>query len=221
VYRLNARTGAVIWRFPGFLGPPAVANGILYTGDFTKGAYAVNARTGALIWHANSSLELDGSTPAVAHGLVYFGINNCTSDCGVVAYDAATGQERWRFHSGAQFDSVNGGMAEVDNTLYADSLDRPVYALDATTGEERWRTIVGGVGSAAAPASIRGVVFAAGIRPAVFTGTVSALDASSGGLLWQYNEPDGGYFCALAATDGMVFGGSISGSLYGFALPSG
>ena len=35
-------------------------------------------------------------------------------------------------------DKINGGLAIVDGTVYADSFDRKLYAIDAATGDVRW-----------------------------------------------------------------------------------
>ncbi len=54
----------------------------------------------------------------------------------LAAFDASTGEERWRFTTGLRIESR---PAVSDGTVYAGSDDTYLYALDAATGEPRWR----------------------------------------------------------------------------------
>ena len=70
VYALNARTGALLWKYATG-GPvdsaPAVANGVVYFGSWDFNVYALNARTGALLWKYTTGAPVDCS-PTVASG---------------------------------------------------------------------------------------------------------------------------------------------------------
>ncbi|HEY7033376.1 MAG TPA: PQQ-binding-like beta-propeller repeat protein [Thermomicrobiales bacterium] len=78
-----------------------------------------------------------GSQPAVVDGVVYAGAGAPNKPGGVVALDAATGAERWRYHFPAENQS---SPALVDGVVYVGGGvgDHHLYALDASTGEQRW-----------------------------------------------------------------------------------
>ena len=52
VYALNARTGALVWKYTteGGVASPTVANGVVYVGSEDDNVYALNASTGASVW---------------------------------------------------------------------------------------------------------------------------------------------------------------------------
>jgi outer membrane protein assembly factor BamB len=58
---------------------------------------------------------------------------------GVVALNAETGAERWRFATAADAN----GMTLVDGVLYVSTDRGSLYALDATNGQQRWRLETG------------------------------------------------------------------------------
>ena len=78
---------------------------------------AIDARTGRQLWDrklqaddANTGLQL-GSGPLVARGVVMIGASLGLSNkggCFIVGLDAATGQERWRFHTVARPGTPHG-----------------------------------------------------------------------------------------------------------------
>jgi outer membrane protein assembly factor BamB len=83
------------------------------------------------------------AAPAVAGGVLYLGLST-----GLVALEAATGQERWRWESGgyavstpavAAGDVYAGGFA----TFAAGSHAGFLFVVDAATGRERWRYAAG------------------------------------------------------------------------------
>ena len=85
-------------------GGPALANGVLYFGDYSGRAYAVSAATGHQVWASNTNGADFGfgsgnfySTPAVAFGRVYMG----NTDGRVYSFSAKTGQLAWATGTGA------------------------------------------------------------------------------------------------------------------------
>ena len=91
-----------------------------------------NASTLGVAWQQNTGAVVQAS-PVVAKvaslgkSLVFVG-NNAGN---VSAYDAATGQRRWVFATGA---NVYSTAAVVGNTVYVGSSDHDLYALNAATG---------------------------------------------------------------------------------------
>jgi hypothetical protein len=100
-YAVDAKTGALQWRFHGgedplihnqvgFQSSPAVVNGVVYTGCRDSKLYAIDAATGRAKWHFDAAGSWVISSPAVAEGKVVFG----TSDSSLyLVLDAETGKE--------------------------------------------------------------------------------------------------------------------------------
>jgi len=118
VHAVNARTGERIWTFDpqvnrelGYKGCCDVVNrGVaLYQGKVYVGAYdgrliALDAGTGEKVWEQDTSIDHDRSYTITGAPRVYKGnvlIGNGGAEYGVrgyvTAYDAATGEQRWRW----------------------------------------------------------------------------------------------------------------------------
>ena len=82
---------------------PAVANGIVYIGNFDGNLYAINAATGTLVWNytMNNYPGDPGvySSPAVANGIVYVGNANRN----LYALNAETGDLIWNYTTGNRY----------------------------------------------------------------------------------------------------------------------
>lgn len=198
-YALNARTGQLKWSYntADFTGSlpsnvknsvrngPAVAKGRVHFGDTLGNLYTLNADTGALIWgkriDSHPSARITGS-PLVWEGKLYQGVSSvesgtaldptypcCSFRGSMVALDAATGAELWRYYTineSAQPTGVNeagtpqfgpSGAAiwgtpalnPLTGLLYfgtgqnysnpATDKSDSLIALDALTGQERWK----------------------------------------------------------------------------------
>ena len=105
------------------------------------------------------------------------------------ALDAATGQELWTFPS----DALRGDHAwtspPVANGVVYFGVNRPipvVYAVNATTGQEIWHHTgpIANIVSSPALESDR-------IYVAFTDGTIRALDATNGQVIWSVNHPGG------------------------------
>jgi len=135
---LNPETGKEIWRTEKsemFLGL-AVANGMIYIGNWDHMLYAFDQTTGAERW----KYKVDGlfwSAPAVDANIVYAG-----NDVSVFALNAQTGELVWSFETDG--DSVSEPLL-ADGVVYVSDSShefprgaRHLYALDALTGEQLW-----------------------------------------------------------------------------------
>ena len=154
LYALDARNGALLWKFAVTKGKeiwatPAVANGMVYVTSTDHNIYALNAGTGALIWKYATEGELTGSA-AVANGLVYFG--SCYPDYNVYALNASTGTLVWKYATGYD---VMSSPSVANGVVYVFS-DR-LNALNAKTGELLWYTMNGAGKSS--PAVVNGMVY--------------------------------------------------------------
>ena len=135
------------------------------------------------------------STPLVVDGIMYVTL----AWSKVVALDAATGAEKWRYDPkvpgrigvSACCDVVNRGAAYDDGRIYVGTIDGRLIALDAKTGALLWSTITVDQSKpytiTGAPRVANGLVLIGnggaeyGVR-----GYVSAYDARTGKLAWRF-----------------------------------
>jgi outer membrane protein assembly factor BamB len=82
-------------------------------------------------------LAASESTPVVSDGVVYVGGNG-----GLLALDAGTGKERWRFNAG---EGGQSSPAISKGVAYFGSSDSNVYAVDTVTGKETWAFRTGAI----------------------------------------------------------------------------
>lgn len=197
LYALDSRTGRRRWMFD--TGPwggdssPVVVDGVVYVGGGADGLsleptshlYAFDARNGGVLWRFATAGQGVGSSPAVADGRVYF----VAPDETLVALDAASGTERWRFAvepTVAAYEP-HASPAVADGVVYFVSGPGRVYALDARTGRLRWRSearvpVPPPPGSA--PAVSHGLVYVADWSGA--RSRLLAIDAGTGKTRWEF-----------------------------------
>lgn len=210
VYALDPDTGEEEWRY--FADGPVgggvnVVDGRVHFGSYGEiNIHALDADTGQHLWdkEVNSSLC---TVPAVYDGTVY----TSYVDRPFYAYDAATGEERWRFEP--DDDWVRFGDTEapvVWNDLVLAASDTYLYALDVDDGSVEWKTETGWINKCGATVA-DGVAFVGTRRPANFF----AIDATTGEILWQF-EPYAPAYGDPMVVDGVVFFGTEDGYLHAF-----
>jgi outer membrane protein assembly factor BamB len=105
--------------------------------------------------------------------------------------DAATGQELWTFPSDALPGDHAWTSPPVANGVVYFGVNRPipvVYAVNATTGQEIWHHTGPIANIVSSPALESGRIYVA------FTdGTIRALDATNGQVVWSVTHPGGAY----------------------------
>ncbi len=175
---------------------PALVDDTLFVGSVSSSTlaggalHAVDARTGEELWRLHTAMgDAFFASPAVVDGVVYA----ASYDGTVVAAQAQSGDERWRFPAEATVYSSpvvwNGAVC------FGDTSGR-FYCLDASTGQERWR-----FGeeepfrraSNASPAVTDDTIFV--VHSAQYAGENSilfALDLSTGQERWRFSPTDGG-----------------------------
>jgi outer membrane protein assembly factor BamB len=217
VYALGANDGAIRWT----ANVPAtsfasltVVDGIVYA-EFGVGppsaaktaVYALGAGDGAVHWTYTVDQDRGAESLTVADGAVYLR----SQQLGLVALDASAGRLLWqRQDVGAGPPPVTAnGVAYLSAHFYAAGV---VLALDARDGRDRWRTVLD---DADAYVSIAGqMVYVGG-------GSVHALRASDGHVVWRYSAESGGaQFFQPVVTDGVVFLGSSSYGVHLFGIGS-
>jgi outer membrane protein assembly factor BamB len=203
--------------------PPVVAYGRLYVGTNPGRFLAIDADTGRIVWEKRLGRCI-ASSPTVADGVVYQALMD-PSPCGdpdrdapgyIVALDAETGRELWRFEAGV----IESSPALVDGVLYFGSWDRKVYALDVQTHQVRW-TFETGNEVKAAPAYSGGTIYIGS-----YDGQMYALDAQTGQERWSTGAQgglggSGNFYATPAVAYGRVFVGNTDGKVYAFGAESG
>lgn len=100
----------------------------------------------------------------------------------VYAFDTANGAMRWRYATGR---GVATDLVGDDASLYAVTLDDELLCLDADTGDLRWRVVAGSVPAEARTLGSTPAVYEGRVFFAALNGTMRALDARDGSVLWK------------------------------------
>lgn len=207
--------------------PPVAVGGKIYALDAAAQLTAVSA-AGDQLWRADLAPEDEdgrdgfGGGLAVAGGLVFAS----TGFGQVVALEAGSGAEKWRFQATAP---IRSAPAVSRGRVVVVTRDGVVVCLDAASGQEVWRvvgieggaSIMGGGGSAPA---ISGEVVAAPFA----SGDIGVIRLSDGRRGWT--EPIGGatrgaaialisdVSSAPVMAEGRIFAGAVSGRLVSFDI---
>lgn len=103
VLALDAASGAVEWLRAAddyVYSSAAISEQTVFVGSYDRHLYALDAVTGKVRWRADLGERISGS-PSVVGDLVYVSTIAREPRRGItVAYDVATGEERWRFGQG-------------------------------------------------------------------------------------------------------------------------
>jgi outer membrane protein assembly factor BamB len=195
-------TGALCWstaagaadRVEGsaIIGP----EGTVYIGADDGRVYALNGVTGAILWATQVQSAGVDSTPALgADGSLYVGAGHA-----VVALDAATGAQKWRFETAGDVES--SPALAPDGTLYFGADDARVYALNASDGTLKWWfAFPDGSDTDSSPAlGADGTVYIGSDK-----GTLYALEGRHGTLKWQFQAIGEISGAPAIAWDGTVF----------------
>ncbi len=234
MYALDAFSGQPVWTFdiadphpearggiPGIQSSSAVANGVVYFGAADANVYALDAASGALVWKTSlgdPDPAVEGahvwSSPAVFGGKVYVGksshLDNPCVRGAVVALDAATGHEVWRFealpericgsdtrHPCTTDADCSGGSACGAFLVCRSGNGEQVQSQlcttdgDCTAPATCQRPLGGGVTSSLALDAARGAVYASvgdcvGSGATGFAESIVALDAQTGAVRWSF-----------------------------------
>ncbi len=203
LHAFRSDTGALIKNYSGvvptFVGTPAIANGVIYTGT-QSAVYALRLSDGAVLWHAsvgNRTLL----PPTVVDGVVYVLPNDTTLD----ALRASDGKLLWQYSTG------NGDQPTlpiVVNKIAYIGASNPshayVEALNTANGALLWRQRVG--------TTYVGLSMENDVLYAASDTFLTALRSSNGKVLWQQRMS--GRLGPLTAVGGMVYVITDDGYLY-------
>jgi outer membrane protein assembly factor BamB len=144
VWRLNRDNGRKIWskylsrdfvRNESFYASASTDGKRLFTISRSGGVYALATSDGHVVWRSTVN-SWGYSTPAVAHGRVFFG----GFDGRVRALRASTGQVIWSRHLGGRF---LGPAFVAGKYVFVSNLERNTYALRAADGKVMWHLDIG------------------------------------------------------------------------------
>jgi outer membrane protein assembly factor BamB len=225
LYALDADSGTLKWQFKTggrVASSPAVSGDAIYFGGYDGYFYALDL-AGKQKWRFQTDGErryagthLHGvepamekmpdpfdcylSSPTVVDGTVYFG----SGDGFVYALDAATGLQKWKFHTG---DVVHSSPAVMDSVVYIGSWDTYFYAIEAATGKQKWRFRTGDdptfhnqIGIQSSPLVANGTVYF-GCRDS----HLYAVNAQTGEQKWAFNTKGSWVIGSPALKDGRLY----------------
>ncbi len=186
-------------------------NWLMYWGDYRATHFSglkqidrTNAARLQLAW----AFQMPGPSVLEATPVVVDGIMYTTQPGVVVALDARSGRQIWRWsrpqklRNPFEINPFNRGVAVAGQRIFVGTLDAALVALDARTGLPLWETQVGdtmlGYSITSAPLVIRDKVIV-GVAGGEFgaRGFLDAYDAATGKRLWRwYAVPSPGEFGA-------------------------
>ena len=218
----TARPTSRTWRVDGrdtLEFPPSAAYGNVYLAQQKGLFFALNGKTGKPVFKTKDFKRCAASSPTLANGTIYQsymdfvpcpqGASNPTGF--LIAMDATTGKQRWRFKAKPIESSplLHGGL------LYVGSWDGNVYAIRAKTGRKVWSYDTGDRVNTSAAYS-NGRIFIAND-----SGTLYALNARTGKLAWSASQATEFFYAAPATAYGRVYIGSTDGTMYAYGAKSG
>jgi len=187
------------------LANPEPQNWLLTKGNYAGWSYspldqitAANVAKLRPVWSAATGVGSGHEAPAIVNGDYMF---VATPHNQVIAYEAKTGKELWRFvrevpEGLSALHRTNRGVALWNDKVFVGSIDCMLIALDAKTGKIAWESEVcnwenDSAYITSAPLVVKGKVMVGpsggefGVR-----GNLKAFDAETGKLLWtRYSVP--------------------------------
>jgi outer membrane protein assembly factor BamB len=205
--------------------PPSVGYGNVYIAQQKGRFFALNGKTGKPVFKTKDFNRCAASSPTVGRDNTVFQSymhpvgdlsNPCPQDASnpdgfLLAMNAKTGREKWRFKS----KPIEASPLLRGKRLFIGSWDGNVYAINARNGRKIWSSYIGSKVNAAL-AYDDGRLFAAD-----YTGTLHALDARTGRKLWSSSDATEFYYAAPAVAYGRVFIGSSDGTMYAYGAKTG
>jgi alcohol dehydrogenase (cytochrome c) len=202
VQALDATTGSELWHYrrqlPSGVAPTtkrnmALYDNLLYIGTSDVHEIALDVRSGAVVWDRalgdpGRSFGLTGG-PLVAKGVVMQGVIAPHEDQGgsgyLVALDAETGRQLWRFNT------VAGPRSPGGDSWNGIEFEKRQGSSIWTSGsyDQTSNLVFFGPGNSYDTAPLRDPVHAPGItNDALYTDTTIALDPVSGKLKWYFQH---------------------------------
>jgi outer membrane protein assembly factor BamB len=198
--------------------PPTIGYGRMYLAQQKGLFFALNAKNGRVSWRKSLG-RCAASSPTIGRGVVYQSYMHrvvCAQDQAgadgfVVAWDARTGRERWRYKT----QPVESSPLLHGNRLYVGSWDNGVHAINAKNGKRIWRFQADNQVNTSA-AWWKGRIFIGSD-----SGTLYALSAKTGRLLWSSGAGTEFWYATPTVAYGRVYIGNTDGTMYSFGAKTG
>ncbi len=192
VLAFKADTGALVWKksLPSNVFSVSLSADvsrvyvtIAITTKPTPTLFALDPKTGEIIWDnmINGQPAMGGmeGSPGISGGKIFTGSLQYEGQGGVAAFDEATGKLLWQWQL-TRF-SPYSSITVADERVYVGFENKTLYCLNAASGQVEWYRDKLPDLPFAAPVVSNGKVYFG-------TGTVlNALDAKTGGVVWQTN----------------------------------
>jgi outer membrane protein assembly factor BamB len=149
-------------------------------------------------WTVNFGQNI--SYPVIADGRVFVSVNNGTfQGTTLFALDATNGAVIWSFALGGSFQF--SASCYENGRLFTVNGSGMLRAFDGATGNQIWSVqLPGQFAFSTAPSVYQGVIYLSGAGSG---GTVYAVNASTGALLWTARVANGDYSSPAVADDGV------------------
>jgi outer membrane protein assembly factor BamB len=198
--------------------PPTVGYGRVYLAQQKGLFFALNDETGKVTWRKSLG-RCAASSPTIGRGVVYQSYmhrveclqDQAGADGFLVAWDADTGRERWRFNSAP----IESSPLLHGKRLFVGTWDHNVYAINAENGRKIWSF------EADNQVNTSAVYWKGRIFIGSDGGTLYALSAKSGRLLWSRSEPSEFWYATPTVAYGRVYVGNTDGTMYVYGAKSG
>ncbi|SDR28592.1 outer membrane protein assembly factor BamB family protein [Natronobacterium texcoconense] len=223
LFAIDPVSGSVHWEFEtdGYASSASGFDGErCYVGTWDHRFHAIDAHTGEEVWTIEPGHRFGDSSPAVVDGVVYVGsygdapmVVSGPEDeerfetPAILALEAETGEERWRYDAFDERDSISSSPAVAGGTVSVVTPTGELLALDAANGTERWRRDLD-AHSDSSPAVTGGVVYCPAGRTvdeSDVRGGLWALEAETGEPLWSTEIDDVSLRTSPAIADGVVY----------------
>jgi outer membrane protein assembly factor BamB len=212
VFALNAETGKQLWRNsdPTFSieSKPAVSGERVYVGAWDGNLYCMDRKSGKTLWkqpgpYCQKSGKLNRYYAPADNGPVAVGDSVCITDRGYAAGTyKADGSYAGPLTSGCSALT----LASDAKSLFVRSTGKPLSRMDLT-GKPLWTSTAKSGSFAISPTEADGLVYVCSNA-----GELSAVDAATGALKWQYQASPKLYvFTGVAASNGVAFLASMDG----------
>jgi outer membrane protein assembly factor BamB len=202
---ISRQNGTERWAFDGaegrFIGSPLVVDGMILAPSNDHHLYALND-LGQMQWKFEAGHGLWGS-PAADGEVVYLP----SMDHNLYALRMSNGQEIWRVDTGGSI--VHSPELSDDGRIYVGTLANEVLALD-TNGNIRWRIPTDNA-VWTRPTLHDGTLYFGDLD-----GTIYAVTADSGSVVWRKNLGSGAVVGSAVVLDDQIIFGTENGQLYAF-----
>jgi outer membrane protein assembly factor BamB len=187
------------------LSSPLVVDGTLFIND-NRRVIALDATTGDQQWTYTPPETPESETryissAAVVDGTVYiaitvYGLNPSPRDGFVIAIDAETGTEEWRYTEPSTDSFSNSLPHVVDGTVYV-QYPGTLHAIAADSGEQEWTADLSRLSM---PTVADGVLYYSA------DGVLQAIDATTGEDVWRFTDISPNGFTQPVVVAGIVYG---------------